>query len=220
MSGIPTPTDPYRIQQAELHRWSRAYAGDEYLYGSDPGPVARRTVRYHVPRPQHPTALDLGCGEGQDLAFLAEEGYRVTGVEFVPDAVRKSRRLLESRGLSGEVVEEDLCTFLGVEPAGPPPGHWDLVLAVNTLQFTGELAERCLERTMEVVAPGGILGLSLFAREPGDPERVGTVALFPAHEILDRFRGWQRLEAANLWQWNPAADRAQAFVTMIARRRA
>src|SRR2546423_195422 len=69
---IPTPP----ISGSEFQRWSAVYAGDQYYYGSEPGPVARRAVRYHRQyRPRGGTALDAGCGEGQDLAFLAERGY-------------------------------------------------------------------------------------------------------------------------------------------------
>jgi len=77
--------------------WSKAFSGAEFYYGQDAGPVARRAVRYHAPSlappihldaAQHsmqlpvqnsaPSALDAGCGEGQDLAFLAQCGYRAT----------------------------------------------------------------------------------------------------------------------------------------------
>ena len=35
------------------------------------------------------TALDLGCGEGGDSLWLAEQGWRVTGVDISPTAVRR-----------------------------------------------------------------------------------------------------------------------------------
>ena len=45
--------------------WSDAFGGLEYYYGFEPGPVARRAVRYHRHHgPDPPSALDAGCGEG------------------------------------------------------------------------------------------------------------------------------------------------------------
>ena len=85
---IPTS----RIAGPEYQRWSAVFAGDDYYYGSEPGPVARRAVRYHRRyRPRGGTALDAGCGEGQDLAFLAEQGYVATGVEFTNRVRRRPR---------------------------------------------------------------------------------------------------------------------------------
>jgi trans-aconitate methyltransferase len=208
-----TPTDPGCRVDTELERWSRIYAGEEYFSGEEPGPIARRTVRYHrVYQPTGGTALDAGCGEGQDLAFLAQRGYRATGVEFTPAGVAKTRRFLAARGLQAEVVQEDLRDYR------PEPG-FDLVMCANTLQFLGPDAPACLERLMAAVNPGGVIGISLFAREPHEPELRGTVHFVVFEELLDRFRGWQCLEAAKLWQWNTATNVPQQFATVIARRR-
>jgi SAM-dependent methyltransferase len=198
----------------ELHRWSSIYAGSEYYYGDEPGPIARRAVRYHHFFPGA-TALDLGCGEGQDLAFLAERGYQATGVEFTPAGAEKSRQLLAGRGLQGTVIQEDAREYLAAQPA---EGVFHLVVAANSLQFLGPDAPGCLGRLMELVAPGGVLGISLFGREEGEAEVSGTVYFLTFQELLSRFQGWQPLEAAKLWQWNVATNQPQPFVTLIARK--
>ena len=211
-SGVPTPTDPRRAVDAEMTRWSRAFAGEELFYGTDPGPVARRAVRYHRPYlPTGGTALDAGCGEGQDLAFLAEQGYRATGVEFTANGARKAERFLQARGFGGIVLEQDLRAWQPEQP-------YDLVLAVNSVQFLGEDAPAVLEKLMGTVAPGGVMGLSLFARRPEEATVYGTVWFTTLEEVLARFAGWQPLEAAQLWQWNTRSGEAQEFVTLIARK--
>lgn len=199
----------------ELNRWRRIYTGAEYFYGDEPGPVARRAVRYS--RPYLPTggrALDAGCGEGQDLAFLAERGYQARGIEFTPEGAAKARQFVQARNLPAEVVQADLREYLAGEPGEP----FDLVLAVNSLQFLGQDASACLDALMERVALGGVLGLSLFACETGPEEVAGTVWFLSLEKLLERFRNWQRLEAAQLWQWNVRTDEAQPFVTLIARK--
>lgn len=37
-------------------------------------------------------ALDLGCGTGTSALYLAARGWQVTGVDFVPQAIRQARR--------------------------------------------------------------------------------------------------------------------------------
>jgi len=215
----PSPTDPRQVIDHELSRWRRIFAGEEFYYGSEPGPVARRAVRYHRRFPGA-TALDVGCGEGQDLVYLAELGYATTGVEFTPEGAAKSRQLLAQRGMPGEIFHQDVRSFLAGEPDGerrPSERQFDLVLAVNSLQFLGRDASGCLDRLMSRVAPEGVMGVSLFAREPHEAEVSSTLYFTTLEELLQRFAGWQPLEAARLWQWNVTTNEPQPFVTLIAR---
>src|SRR5688572_4573285 len=102
----PAPDD------TQYQQWNTIFASEGYYYGSEPGPVARRAVRYHHPQfPTISTALDVGCGEGQDLAYLAAQGYEATGIEFTPHGVTKTQQLLSKRGLQGNVQQQDLRTF-------------------------------------------------------------------------------------------------------------
>lgn len=215
--NAPQPTDTHQQVDFELDRWRRTYHGDEYYYGSDPGPVARRAVRYHRPAlPAGGTALDAGCGEGQDLAYLAERGYTVTGVEFTPEGAEKSRRLLAARGLAGTVIQQDLRDFTNA--CVRDKASFDLVLAVNTVQFLGADASTTLDRLAEMVAPGGVLAISMFGRESREPDVRGTIWYTTLEEVLGRFKGWQPLEAADVYQWGYGGSRPQPFVTLIARR--
>lgn len=175
--------------------------------------MARRAVRYHrVWLPRGGEALDVGCGEGQDLLFLAEQGYAVTGIELTRAGAEKARRLLADAGQSGEIIQGDAADI-------DIPGRYDLVLAVNALQFMGAHGGSCLDQVLRAVRPGGVVGLSLFARRPADAPVSGTLWFTSLEEVLERLSGWQMLEAARLWQWNTATNEPQAFVTAIARNR-
>jgi SAM-dependent methyltransferase len=207
---------------SQREKWSAIYHGPTYYYGSDAGPIARRAVRYHRPllqggsTPALPTALDVGCGEGQDLAFLCESHYCATGLDFVPSAIEKAKKLVARRNCEAQLFQTDLREW-----------HWDgkfdLVLAANSLQFLGSDASQILEKVIASVATAGVLGVSLFGCENG--ERVENGVYFSSLEnLLSRFnhtgvnREWQMLETTNLWQWNVAANAPQPFVTLIAQR--
>ena len=195
----------------EFDRWSRLFAGPSLYYGHDPGPVARRAVRYHRPmRPGGGSALDAGSGEGQDLLFLWEQGYQATGVEWTPDGLAKTRRLLGAATSQVRLVQEDLRDWRSDE-------RFDLVIAVNSVQFLGAEAPDTLLKLASAVAPGGVIGLSVFAREdPSHPALHGSIYRWTLDEILFLFRDWHLLEAACLYQWGAAGK--QAFVTLIAGR--
>jgi SAM-dependent methyltransferase len=207
---------------SQREKWSAIYRGPAFYYGSDAGPIARRAVRYHRPlrqggsTPALPTALDVGCGEGQDLAFLCENHYRATGLDFVPSAVEKAKKLVARHNCEARLIQTDLRDW-----------HWDekfdLVLAANSLQFLGSDAPQILEKVIASVAAAGVLGVSVFGCENG--ERVENGVYFSSLEnLLSRFnhkgvnREWQMFEMTNLWQWNTAANAPQPFVTLIAQR--
>ncbi len=193
----------------ELKRWSRLFSTSDFYYGADPGPVARRAVRYHRPlQPRGERALDAGCGEGQDTVFLAESGYDVTGVEWTGEGLAKARRLLAEKEQQAQLIQGDLREWDTGE-------RFDLVLCVNSLQFLGAEAPATLDKLKSWVAPGGVLGLSVFGREDEAQNPLdGTIYRWTLDEILANFSTWQPFEAARLWQWS--ASGPQPFITLIA----
>jgi SAM-dependent methyltransferase len=48
-------------------------------------------------------ALDLGCGTGTNVITLGEHGWRATGIDFVPQAIRIARRKTRKKGLVDQV---------------------------------------------------------------------------------------------------------------------
>lgn len=60
-------------------------------------------------------AIDLGCGEGDIAAWLAERGYRALGVDIAPAAVKRARARFGDGDGRLEFQAHDLCI-------APPPG--------------------------------------------------------------------------------------------------
>ena len=195
--------------ETEQERWSRIFSGSTFFYGQDPGPVARRAVKYaRSLLPSGGTALDAGCGEGQDLRFLAQSGYDALGIDFTREGIEKARGLLEGSGEKARLEVADLTSWNSDE-------RFDLVLCINALQFVGKDAPRVLKHLQELVAPGGVLGFSAFAREDQNEAAFdGALYRFHLDELLLNFAGWQPFEAARLWQWGQSGP--QPFVTLVA----
>ena len=92
--------------------WDERFAGDEYLYGTEPNDFLRAEV---ARIPKGPVVC-LAEGEGRNAVFLASLGYTVTAVDFSVQGLRKAEALAKQRGVELTLVEADLASFeLGVD---------------------------------------------------------------------------------------------------------
>jgi SAM-dependent methyltransferase len=53
-------------------------------------------------------ALDLGCGNGRNAIYLAQRGWRVTGIDFVPKAIRTARARAAAAGVDVRLIQGDV----------------------------------------------------------------------------------------------------------------
>ncbi len=111
------------------------------------------------------SALDVGCGTGDNAAELARRGLRVTAFDVSPAAVAVAR---ERFGALPEV------TFVTADALRLPSewhGAFDLVVEVYTLQVLPRaLRADAARQLVATVAPGGILLVIARGREPHESE--------------------------------------------------
>jgi len=62
-------------------------------------------------------ALDLGCGTGDSSIYLAQHGWKVTGVDYVPQALEKARAKAAATSAPVDFVRADV-TRLSQENIG------------------------------------------------------------------------------------------------------
>lgn len=114
---------------------------------------------------------DLGCGVGRDAVFAAALGWKVIGVDHLPDAIARARQLadryLDDGGRIDWVVAD-------IDAAELPVGAgFDCVLSVRCWQ------PGLTERMAALLCPGGLAVVVAFSAEhrarhgkPADPTRV------------------------------------------------
>jgi SAM-dependent methyltransferase len=122
--------------------------------------------------------LDAGCGTGEHALFFAARGHRVTGIDFVEEAIRRARAKAEGRDLAAEFLVKDAMTL----------GDWGerfaSVIDCGLFHCLSDADRRRYVRGLShVVEPGGRLFLLCFSEEePGDegPRRVSRRELYDA----------------------------------------
>jgi len=106
-------------------------------------------------------ALDLGCGEGGDVVWLAQRGWHITGVDISPTAVARADAAARAGGVADriELVATNLAHWRTA-------GTFDLVSACF-LHSTVELPRtEILRAAAGAVAPGGRLLVVSHAAAP------------------------------------------------------
>jgi cyclopropane fatty-acyl-phospholipid synthase-like methyltransferase len=122
--------------------------------------------------------LDAGCGTGEHALFFAARGLRVTGIDFVEEAIRRARRKAVERGLAVEFLVKDATAladwgerFASVIDCG----LFHVLSDDDRRRYVAGLAH--------VIEPGGTLFLMCFSdEEPGTegPRRVSRQELYDA----------------------------------------
>jgi SAM-dependent methyltransferase len=128
--------------------------------------------------------LDAGCGTGENALFVAAEGHRVVGIDFVPEAIRRARLKAAERGLEVEFLVKDALTLC----------DWNQRFATAIDSglfhvFSDDDRRRYARGLAQVLEPGGRLFLLCMSdEEPGTegPRRVSR------QELYDAFAdGWE-----------------------------
>jgi SAM-dependent methyltransferase len=121
------------------------------------------------------TALDLGCGTGDNSLYLAKHGWQVTGVDFVAKAVDKARAKAAANKLAVSFSQADV-TRLSSEGIG---ANFGLIVDSGCLHgMSDEDRDAYVREVTAVAAPDARLLLVEFVRGasfgvPGiDPDEV------------------------------------------------
>lgn len=139
-------------------QWDARYAESSQLWS---GRVNETLVEFA--RPLRPgRTVDIGCGEGADTLWLAEHGWRATGIDVSSVAIRRARVEAAARGLSANFHVAEAARFAALHPA-----CYDLVTACF-IHFKEDETLRygVLRAAAKLVAPSGYLLIISHASFP------------------------------------------------------
>jgi len=88
-------------------------------------------------------ALDLGCGTGTNVITMARSGWRVTGVDYIPQAINKAREKAAKEGIDAEfhlASVTDLSVLSGSYTYGLDIGCLFGLNAEDRIKYAAELS--------------------------------------------------------------------------------
>jgi len=143
---------------------------------------------WDIGRPQKPfldvadritgSVLDAGCGTGDTALFFAGRGCKVTGIDFIDEAINRARRKAAERGLPATFLVKDALTLKDWTE------RFDNVIDSGLFHvFSDDDRRPYVEGLAMVLKPGARLFLMCFSNEePGTqgPRRVSKKELYDA----------------------------------------
>ncbi len=135
--------------KTDQQRWDKKYRGLPADWVAAPDALLARCT--HL-LPGYGEALDLACGTGGDLLWLAARKYHVTGIDSSPVALEHCRRILARANLEAALVKADLDDY------ALPRAHFDLMLMIRYL------SRRLIPAIRAALRPGGLVIIKTFNR--------------------------------------------------------
>ena len=154
-------------------------------------------IQTHTPA----RAIDLGCGTGTNVLTLAQNGWQVTGVDFVPHAIALAKRKIKSAHLIADLHVGDVTRLTGVRGIHGP---FDLALDIGCFHGVENRAGY-LNKLTRLLAPSGhwlMYGFFKPAPHLSGPGLAATdLTLIFAHgfSLLSRTDGFDKYNRPSAW---------------------
>ena len=154
----------------------------------------------HAYLASHPPAraLDLGCGTGTNVITLAQNDWQVTGVDFIPKAIRIAKQKAKSANIQADLRVGDVTNLSDIT------GPFELALDIGCFHGVNDKTSY-LNELDRLLIPGGHWLMYGFFKpsplQPGPGLAAPTLDLIHARgfSLLSRTDGFDKKGRPSAW---------------------
>ena len=162
------------------------YKKEKHPWGMKPHPLLVRNLN----ELKKGSILDIGCGDGKDSFYLAENGFNVTALDFSSGALNTLKERLSQADLMNNValIERDIPDFMKEEKK-----LWGNIISFVTIHFIrySEVL-KVYEWIKEHTDSGGLNIISDFTNEGSLDTSKGFY--LGRGQLLEIYKDWELIE--------------------------
>lgn len=172
-------------------QYEKCYDSDKYYWGTEPASFLKDLIDAAGKKTTEIKVLDIGCGEGKDAVYMAEQGCDVTAFDITEAGIRKAKLLAEKRGVGIRAFVADINNF-------DVDDKFDIIYSTGTLQY---LFDDCIETFFQkinaLVNVGGLVYFNVFVEKSFlelPPDWDKEEKMWKTGELFHYFSDWKILK--------------------------
>jgi 2-polyprenyl-3-methyl-5-hydroxy-6-metoxy-1,4-benzoquinol methylase len=130
--------------ESDRIKWNVRFGSEATYLGERPSPLLSQEIERILRLTPGRRALDIACGEGRNSIYLAQQGFRTTGLDISDVGLGKAAQRAEEAGVVVDFQRVDLDQYRFTE-------QFDLIINFNFL------LRELIPEEVRALSPGGIL---------------------------------------------------------------
>lgn len=177
------------MAKTEIPFWEEAYKNmDNITFSNKPNGTI---VKFEKLLNKESKILEAGCGEGQNVIYLAKQGYRnIDAFDLSENGIFKLKKLCEMQSVQLHAFVDDLTTYQFNK-------NYDLVMSFGTLHFVEKDGwKEFIRRAKENTNVGGVHIMQIFTDKVPASDDIApfAVGLAKEGEIKELYEDWEILQ--------------------------
>ena len=177
------------MAEKEVPFWEESYQNlDHITFSNEPNGTVKEFEKL---LPKEARILEAGCGEGQNVLYLAKQGYQnIDAFDLSENGILKLKKLCGIHSVELHAFVDDLTTYRFEKT-------YDLIMSFGTLHFVKkDLWKQFIRRAKENTNPGGIHIMQIFTDEVPASADIApfAVGLSKDEEIKELYEDWEVLQ--------------------------
>lgn len=169
-------------------QYEKCYEGDEYYWGLEPASFLDELIQSTNKEPSELTVLDIGCGEGKDAVYMAQQGCNVTAFDVTESGIRKLKKLALNRSVEIDAFVADINDF-------EINKQYDIIYSTGTIQYLfDENISTFFKKVNNMTKIGGIVYFNVFVEKPFlelPPDWDNEEKMWKTGELIGYFSDWK-----------------------------